>query len=331
MKIVFPTVFALFWTAIVGVFDIMIGYNLYNGLRAQSFATSNGTITHSEVAEHSDSDGKTYGVDIRYDYHVQGRKYSGSTYRYSAGFSSDSDWAHEAVGAHKVGARVPVYYDQDDPKESVLRPGIEAGDLFLLMFMTPFNLVMAGMWWYGGTMGWHWWSGTKSSSVNAFREHGVLRLRVPDAPPIMAGFIAFGLAAFASIFIVGFTSGFHPSMTFILIAWAAVIATGAGTGLWIWKKQSAGDYDVVIGDRTIDLPIAFGREHRDTIERKSISGVAIEKVTKDSSDGPSYSYAVNLQRRGAADARVAEWTDEESARELAKWLTERLGLPHRSF
>src|SRR5262245_56083083 len=117
MKIALPVVFALFWTLIVGLFDVMIARNFYLGLRAQSFATTTGTITQSQISEHPGDDGPTYGVDIRYEYHVAGRKFTGDNYRYTAGSSSDSAWAREAVGAHKVGARVPVYYDSDDPKE----------------------------------------------------------------------------------------------------------------------------------------------------------------------------------------------------------------------
>src|SRR6185295_278079 len=140
---------------------------------------------------------------------------SGSNYRYTAGSSSDSEWAHEAVRAHRVGSRVSVYYDEDETTESVLRPGIDSGDLFLLLFMTPFNLVMGGMWIYGGSIAWHWWNGTKPTLVDAYRDRGVLRFSLPDTPPILSGVAASGIAAFVSLFVVGSTSGFHPSMTFI--------------------------------------------------------------------------------------------------------------------
>ena len=36
-----------------------------------------------------------------------------------------------------------------DPAEALLRPGLAGSDLFLLLFMTPFNAVMLGFWWLG--------------------------------------------------------------------------------------------------------------------------------------------------------------------------------------
>lgn len=330
MKLAFPIIFGLFWTAIVGAFDVMIGLNSYRALRAEGFATTMGSITHSQVAQHAGDDGPTYGVDIRYEYSIDGRKLSGDTYRYTAGSSSDSDWAYEAVRQHEVGAQVLVHYDPDDPTDSVLRPGVDAGDLFLMLFMTPFNLVMGGLWWYGGTLAWHWWNGTSATAVNAFRDRGTWHARLPDTPPIATGFVAAGIAAFVSLFVVAFTTGFHPSMPFILIVWALVIATGIGTGFWLWRKQNEGAFDVLIGDRSIDLPATHGRERRETIERRAISGVAVQKVAHASSDGDSHAYVVSLQRRGGEDAKVGEWSDEESARQFAAWLSERLGLPHRS-
>ena len=326
-----PIVFALFWTVIVGIFDVVIGLNLYRAVRAQGFVTTTATVTHSEIATHSDSDGRTYGVDIRYDYRVQGQKYSGDNYRYMSGASSDSDWANDAVREYAVGAIVPVYYDENNPTESVLKPGVGAGDLFMLMFMTPFNLVMGGMWWYAGRLGWHRWNGTEPTSINAFRDRGTLRLRLPDAPPVMAGFVGLGLAAFFSVFVVAFSSGFHPSMTFVSIMWALVIASGIGSGLWFWRKQQEGAYDVLINDRTIDLPATQGRTERETVERRTITGVSVQKIPHEGKNGETFTYAVSLQRRGSEDAKVADWSDEYSANELAKWLTEQLRLPqHRS-
>lgn len=327
MKIAFPVVFALFWTAIVGTFDAMIGLNFYRALQAQSFATTTGTITHSEVAEHPGEDGPTFGVDIRYDYHVQGQKFSGANYRYTAGSSSDSDWAYEAVGVYKVGAIVPIHYDADNPAESVLQPGIDPGDLFLLLFMTPFNLVMAATWWYGGALGWHWWNGTKPNPVHAFHDSGKLHLRVTDAPPVLAGFVAIGFAAFLSIFVVAFTAGFHPNMNFILAVWALVIAAGLAAGTWVWRKQSEGAYDVLIGDRTVELPATYERAQRETVERRSISGVKVTKISAKDSES-SDTYAVSLTRIAGEDAKVAEWYDEKSAHDLAAWLQQQLGLPH---
>ncbi len=315
--------FGALWTAIVGLFDVLIAWSIVASLRAETFATTMGKITHSEVTRHSDSDGDTFGVDIRYTYDVDGRTFEGDTYRYLAGSSSDSDWAHEAVAANPVGEIVTVHYDAADPEDAVLQTGIDPATVFLLMFMTPFNVVMLGVWWLGGERAWHRWRGTEPKLVDWFFDGATTRVRFPRVAPAAGGLAAIGGAAFASIFVVGFTAGFHPSMDYVLTMWALVGLCGAASFAWLWHKQASGSYDLAIGDRMVELPALFDRKARETIERKTISGVAVEKVAK-GDDTPFYE--IKLERRDGGAAKIAEWYDGEKAEALAAWLREKLYL-----
>ena len=316
--------FALLWTAIVGLFDVVIGLSIVASMRAETFPTTTGTVTHSEVTRHSDSDGAdTYGVDIRYTFNVNGQTFVGDTYRYLAGSSSDSDWAHEAVAAHPVGATVTVHYDPVDPRNAVLQTGVDGSNLFMLMFMTPFNVVMLGVWWLGGERAWHRWRGSEPKLVDWSYDGATTRVRFPRVAPVAGALGAIGAGAFASIFIVGFTSGFHPSMEYVTTMWVLVGLGGAAAFAWLRQQQASGAYDLVIGDRTVELPALFDRKARETIERKAIAGISVTKVAEGDN---TPSYEIKLERRDGGAAKVAEWYDGEKAEELAAWLREKLNL-----
>jgi hypothetical protein len=324
-----PLVFGVFWTAIVGVFDVMIGRTIYQDIRSLSFASTEGVVTHSEVTRHSGGKGgPTYGVDIRYKYFVETQELAGDNHRYGAMSSSDSDWAHEAVAAHSVGSRITVHYDAQNPSDSVLVPGIDGAELFMLIFLTPFNAVMLGLWWFGGTLLWHWWSGSEPELVQSFRDGGSLRVRLPQYPAIPSGLGAAALAAFVCVFPIAFIFGFHPSMTVALAAWVVILGTGVGVGAWLWRKEREGAFDVIIDDRRVELPAMFDRKRRETLERSMISGTAVVTIERPGRRGAvNTSYSVRLLRLGGGHEQVAEWYDEDQAKALAAWFREQLKLP----
>jgi hypothetical protein len=322
----FLILFCLSWTAIVCFVDYAAGYGVVNGLRAEQFASTTGTITHSEVTEHSGKRGTTYGVDIRYSYNVSGQVFEGDTYRYSNMSSSDNDWAHNAVRAHPVGAPITVHYDADNPRDSVLIPGIEGSDLFLLMFLTPFNVAMLAMWRFGGEWLWHWWNGTKPKLVSWSRAGSALRVRMSTTTALEGGIVATGAAAFVVAFISVFAFGFHTSIQLVAILWAMVIGAGVAAGLWMRRQELAGAYDLVIGDRTVDLPAMFERTKRETVERGAIGGVAVKEIERPGRRGSTTVYEIVIQRRDGTGATIAEWYDGARAEDLAAWLREKLGL-----
>ena len=100
-----------------------------------------GVMTQSEVEEVPDTDGKsTYRPKLRYTYSVAGKDYVGDRYRYGR-WATTAGWATQIVASHPVGSRVEVHYAPADPADGVLKVGVEGMDLFLAMFLLPFNLV----------------------------------------------------------------------------------------------------------------------------------------------------------------------------------------------
>jgi hypothetical protein len=323
-------IFALIWTAIVGALDAKVGWNLFRAVRALDYPEAAGTVLSSEVTQHRGSKGRTsYGVAIRYRYDIDGTAREGDRYRYS-GFtgSSDSKWAHAVVRQNPAGASVKVYYDPANPEESVLSRGINGADLFILLFLTPFNLIMFVLWavpvWalrrrvrplVAGDV--KWWADGRTT-----------RVRLPRYSPIVAGLAGTGGTAFASIFILGFGFGGDPSLAVAMVTWMVVIGVGVGVAGWQWLQQRAGKADLVLDDleRTAELPATFGRKERRTVPWSEITGVTVETIERRGRKGGTrYRYAVQLKHGNQAD-KLDEWHDQQGAESFAAWLRERLNL-----
>jgi hypothetical protein len=135
--------FGLCWSSFTLFVDALIIRDAFWQIVALGYSTTSGGVTASEVALSDDHD--TSAPKITYTYTVAGNKHVGNRYRYGQGSSGD-DNARRVVAEHPVGRQVTVYYSPNDASESVLLAGIEGHDLFLAMFMTPFNAIMLGIW-----------------------------------------------------------------------------------------------------------------------------------------------------------------------------------------
>ena len=322
---VFLVFFAVFWTAIVGYFDMMAGGDVLNALRSDDFRTTTGTVTSNEIVRRRGDDGPRYTAEIRYAYSVAGRKFTSDRYHFSAFNRTDKRWARRLADAHPAGRSVTVYYDADNPALSVLNPGLNGSSLLMLMFLTPFNVVMLGLWWYVLPSIWHWWNGTERPPVRWFRDGGATHVRLPYLPPLATAFGTLGICAFVGLFAVAFTVGFEPSVDTMATAWVLVLGVSVAAGLNIWRMERQGAFDLVIRERIVELPAMYGRIERRTLDRAAISGVAIKTTEYPHSDR-STTYDVGLARRDGGHETVVSWHDGQSAERLAAWLREKLGL-----
>jgi hypothetical protein len=320
-------IFGLLWTAIVGLFDAFIGREFYRQIRTLNFAETTGTITHSEVTRHRGSKGgTTYGVDIHYTYRVDGQTYQSENYRHGAFKTSGSRWAYEAVERHPLGKDVPVFYDARNPAEAVLQTGINGSDLFILLFMTPFNAVMLGIWVGAFSAGRQKFRAAPAGGVPFWDDGRNTYLRLPRYSPWMAGLATVGLGGFISIFVVGISTGFHPRLSTMVLVWTALLGGGIGLALWQWRKLRQGVADLVIDPvaQSVRLPVTFGRKHPRELALKEIQGVVVDQIEHHSrKGGRSYTYAVTLQTNGGRE-KLAEWSDSPRAEALAAWLREKL-------
>lgn len=207
---VFPVVWLVFWTAGVVTFDGFIGWNIRRQLQAARFPTAPGVIQESKVTVQSSSEGDSYKAALKYAYWVDGVEFHGDRLRFGDMMSSQ-DHAEATVRSLVKGTELTVYYDPRDPSQAVLQTGLEGGDLFILMFLTPFNLIMLGGW--------------------AIIAQSVRGAELPSGLTAAAGTLLG--TSFASIFVVGFLTGFNPSLATMTVLWAVLITASLSAGAYV--------------------------------------------------------------------------------------------------
>lgn len=322
--------FGLFWSGITLLFDGIILTSATRQVLASRFATTQGTVLSSEVTHNSDGDGTTHGVRITYRYEVEGREYSGDRFRYDKSTSSDSAWARQAVKEHRVGSAVTVYYDPQNPAEAVLRVGLAGSDLFMAMFLTPFNVVMLGFWWWGCVRLRRRLRKPVAGGVWLRTELRGTRARLTEFSPLAMAVVIVALLAFLSTFVVaiGF-GGFHPSLQVMKIVWTIILCGGALSAVWHWQRILHGKYDLILDELngTLQLPPTCGRKANKIIPLTEIQSVFVDTIEKCDSEGDkssSYVPTLRLAAKEGPTEKLAEWHDGDKARDFVAWLREKL-------
>ena len=326
------TCFGLFWSAITLVFDGFLGYGLINQLRAQAFAHTTGYVTHSEVTtDNSGDDGPTHGVDIRYHYEANGRAFEGDRFRYGAGSSSDSDWANRAVNQNREGAEITVYYNPSNPSESVLSPGVDASNLMMLLFMTPFNAVMFGFWFAGAVMLRAKFATSSNGGVKFFQHGQTLRIRLPRYPAFVVLLATTGLVGFIAIFPIAFLGGgFHPRLS--VVTTGLLIAYTSGAFMFLRQRwvNNCGRADLIINHarQTVELPRTFGRKTKIQIPLSQLTGLQIDIAINSGESGSTFPYIPTLSWRNGefGQGKLVEMYKESAARQFVDWLRPQLKL-----
>lgn len=330
----FLVLFGIFWTTLTLIFDGFTIGSAVRQLAATHYGAAPGIIQSSEVTFHHDSDnGTTHGVAFRYTYTVNDKEYTGTRYRYGAGSSSDGGWAHTAVAERPPGKAVTVYYNPRNPHDSVLSTGLMGSDLFMVMFMTPFNAAMLLFWSMGFSRLRHAWFKPEAGGVKLRRQLGRIRVRLAPWSPVAAMAGTTALLAFLSIFVIGcLAGGFHPTMKVMKLTWTIVVSGGLIAGLWHAMRVISGKYDLVIEEASgdVELPVSKSRKTRRRVGAREMDSIFVETIEKSSGEnGPSYSYAPTIRLRDKAEPpeRLGEWYDAEKAAAFVAWLQSKLRVP----
>jgi hypothetical protein len=307
--------------------DAFLGWNAYWQVRAQGFATTAGIVTHSEVESHQGDHGPVFSADLKYKYHAAGKQYSGDRYRYGQGSSND-DNARRIVADHPVGKQVAVYYHPGNPADALLRPGLDGSDLFLAMFLLPFNLVLLAVWSVLGGQVWYRMVQPPAGGAKVWDDGFQARVRLTQISPFAVGAVAAGVTAFVAIFIVAFGfGGFHPPLQVMHAAWPVILAAGLLGYVGYWRRLAQGGRDLVI-DATggkVKLPRTMGRKTDVVLPLADIRDVELQRVARGwSGNEPWYWYVPTLVVADAGGSprheKLVEWWNEGRAEGLASWL-----------
>lgn len=336
------TIMALFmtiWSAFTIGFDGFIGYTITKQIQSQSFPTVVGVITSSEVSSHYDSEnGTTYKANISFGYNFNGRDYHSNQWRYSAMGSSDQSYAREAVKEFPEGRDVKVYVNPDKPEDAVLRTGVEGMDMFMLLFLTPFNLIMLTGWFFGGRailrkrFGWFQENSEPGlpPGVQLIQDPQRTRLVLEKPSALGQAVGAMFISSFASIFIVGFGIGFNISMMHIAVIWGVILGLSllaAGrvlVGLAPTKALEIDTYRSVLKAPHIKTPqgvLELGRDQIDQLE-------ATKRVGNSGKNKPNNLVkAVYQDGQTSRSAVLHAYNKKNDAKQLVAWLRKQLDLP----
>ncbi|USO00160.1 MAG: DUF3592 domain-containing protein [Phycisphaeraceae bacterium] len=320
--------FALFWSSIVCVFIVFMVGSAMKQVHAESYPTVEGQVTAARIDESSDGEGgTTYQPAITYTYRVAGTPFENDRVRYGQVGSSDRRDSKKVLDRFPVGATVDVYFNPDNPADSVLTPGVQGVDLFSLLFLTPFILVAVGLWTGIGYSVKERIRPPSAGGVRLLRREGRIHIRPGGFPPIAAAGVAALATSFVSIFIVGFGFGFNASMAVLGVTWAVVLAASACAYITTARRLGSGARDIVIDEAagTIRLPATEGRAEPLTIAFDDLRDLEIRERIRKGDDGEATEYrptVVHVSRETGRQRREAmvSFTRARRAADLADWI-----------
>lgn len=129
------------FTAIISVFYAvgfgLLGYALYSWKRstdAANWPTAVGTIQSCELRSHSDGEGTTHQVQVRYRYEAEGREWTNDVLAFGYSGSSGRQSHLQIVDRLQSAETVQVRYRPNDPQTSVLSFGFHRSIKLMLTF-----------------------------------------------------------------------------------------------------------------------------------------------------------------------------------------------------
>lgn len=322
-------VFVLFWSALTSAADFFSLRDLFGQLATYGYAATDGTITKCEVeTRHGSKGGKTHHLHVEYSYSVDNHAYVGDRYRRQS--SSQRGDALAIQESYPVDSRRTVYYDPGDPAQAVLLRGLEGRDLFLPLFLTPFNLIMISGWVviYGLLFPRR---GDEETGGVRVRDDGMeLRAYVPEMSALIAFALTLFFMCFGMVFVVGFTTGFEPSLNVMIGVWGLIFAVAIWFAAPRFYRSRIGWHDLVIDrfGKRVTLPATHGRQEPRVVMFDAINMSRVKEEKHQGKKGRvSYQYKVLLREIGGEREHcVWQTTNKEDAGQFHQWLRTAIGL-----
>ena len=215
----------------------------------------------------------------------------------------------------------------------MLRPGLEAGDFFMPLFMTPFNLIMVASWLVAVLILAEWLIKPRPAGVKVRHDGMSVRVRPDGWLPVAAAAVAACVAAFVCIFPVACAGGSDAPPAVIFAAWGVVLAATVLVYLRSALPHWAGHRDLVIDPwrKTVTLPRTHGRYESVQLQLADVTAVEVEHRERTDGEGcVTHVYLPTLKwkdpRGGQHSDVLASWNDSDRADRFATWLRERVGI-----
>ena len=118
VSLIFPLIFAG-----AGVMLIAVGLTSYEKTKStESWPTTTGVVRTSGIRRHNDEGTIRYAPEVEYQYSVDGEQYTSGVIRSEIFVHfNDENEARQFLRGYPPEGKVLVYYNPDNPKESVLQ------------------------------------------------------------------------------------------------------------------------------------------------------------------------------------------------------------------
>jgi Protein of unknown function (DUF3592) len=324
----------LICTGAVLFFDGWIANELQKQFTSCRYPSVTGRITDSEIrSHHSSRHGTSYSAYVSYTYQVGRQMMFGQRVRYTSFFSSSHASAKGIVDDYPVGSAQTIFYNPLNSSDSLLGAGIIGPDFVGLLFLTPFNMLMIGLW--ASLIDWlrERWFKPLAGGVKIIADGLLTRIRLPQTVALRWGLGTTGILALVSSFIMN--SLMQASDESLGLAWSAIgISYLAGIVVYgfLRMKAESGRYDLIIDEpgRKLSLPPTYDRGERLMVDATTVNKIRVETVEhRGNRGGIRYTYAPTLSASltGIGDQKLADWPDKLKAEDFSRWLAEKLGVP----
>jgi hypothetical protein len=299
---------------------------LWKQHQSESFSSTQGKVLSSQVTIMQGSKGSTfYHVSVSYRYGVDGQTYVGRRYRYD-GHPLDKNLVNAVVAGHPAGSAVPVFYNPQNPRDSVLSTGVDVQDVSILFLTTPACLLF--LWLLTNAVQDIDWGGMPvAGGVKLISEMMVTRVRLPRYQPRTLGLGALSGLSLVAGMLMGSRILSGPPLT--LGGWSlpCVLLGGVMAYGWQYWKVHSGRQDLVIdeGARTIQMPLTYKRRTQTPVPFSEIQAVALEQVGRRRKGRAYYNYLVTLEMKDGSVQNLISM-NQARAEALAAWLEEKLGV-----
>jgi hypothetical protein len=320
-----PWALLLFWTGLILTGDTVYVVTSWRQHAATGFSQTTGKIAQSALGQGPLG---RRGLRLRYTYAVHGVNYTGFRYRYDdANVGVRYDKVLEEFPAHTLH---PIYYNPDNPGDSLLAPGVDGCDLLLVLVAAPFNVATFAVWVAFLNYRRRHWPSAQAGNVKIIRQTNEVRALLAETSALTAGLYGLGIAAAVEASLVIASWGFGASKRLMAGLWAVALAAGLAAAILKFVKNKSGCYDLILdfARGTVTLPQMSGRPAPATVPRADVAAVIAQRRVSVIPSGRHYSYvpALLINEGGGRPSPLARWGwSEGRAQAFCEWLALELG------
>lgn len=222
--------FVVLWVGVTAAGTAMCYGSFLNIIRVrQSYQPTPGFVEQAGIERSAGRrSGSSYKPEVSYRYTVSGTAYRGDRFSVWENWDDQSE-LEKRLRLFPVGAPATVWFLPSDPTRSYLDPHAENFPYLLFVFLVPFQLISAIIFWGIYTVARTTIFGLERSLARQYflvDRPEKLVARLGESSPRFMGLVGFGMACFFAIFPIAFTAGFNCPPWCVPVVFVIAIGTG---------------------------------------------------------------------------------------------------------